>query len=84
MMNGNEMLTNISLSTFLILTFLPHPPHTSATCICVSAQDQNANLIILYINPTGKFLGSSTIQDISCTLQKWYAHSCSQFLLYSL
>jgi len=74
----NEMPTNMSLSAFLILTCLPHPPHTSATCICISAQDQTPNLIIPYINSTGKFLGSSNTQDISCILQKWYTHYCSQ------
>ena len=77
-MNGNEMPTNISLSTLLILTCLPHPPDTSSTHICISAQDQNPNLIIPYINSTGYFLGSSTTQDISCNLQKLYAHYCTQ------
>jgi hypothetical protein len=44
--NSNERLKNISLYTFLIMTCLPHPPPTSVTSICLSAQEQNPHLTI--------------------------------------
>jgi hypothetical protein len=59
--NSNERFKNISPYAFLIMTCLPHPPHKSATSICISAQDQNPHLTIPY-STRQSFLGSSEVQ----------------------
>jgi len=53
------------------------PSHTSATSTCISAYDQNPNLMIPYTYSTEQaFLGKSAGQGISCILQKWYICYC--------